>query len=61
MATLYVKNVPDEIYEVLRRQAKANRRSIAAETIALLENMLPTRSELRRRLAFHRQVPAGCR
>jgi antitoxin FitA len=56
MATLYVENVPDEVYEALRAQAKSNRRSIAAETISLLENTLPTRSELRRRLAFKRQV-----
>ena len=41
MATLYVKNLPDEIYDALRRQAKANRRSIAAETISLLENIFP--------------------
>ena len=56
MATLYVENVPDEVYEALRSQAKSNRRSIAAETISLLEKTLPTRSELRRRLAFYRQV-----
>ena len=31
MATLYVENVPDEVYEALRAQAKSNRRSIAAE------------------------------
>src|SRR5579862_3813033 len=43
-------------YEALRAQAKSNRRSIAAETISLLENTLPTRSELRRRGAFYRQV-----
>ena len=31
MATLYVENVPDEVFEALRAQAKSNRRSIAAE------------------------------
>lgn len=56
MATLYVENVPDDVYAVLRKQAKTNRRSIAAETISLLENTLPTRSELRRRLAFYRDM-----
>ena len=56
MPTLYVENVPDDVYEALRAQAKSNRRSIAADTISLLENTLPTRSELRRRLAFYRQV-----
>ena len=33
MATLYVENVPDEIYKALRKRAKANRKSIAAEVI----------------------------
>jgi plasmid stability protein len=56
MATLYVENVPDEVYRALRQRAKSNRRSIAAETISMLENALPTRSELRRRLAFYQQV-----
>jgi len=56
MATLYVENVPEEVYEALRARAKSNRRSIAAETISLLENTLPTRSELRRRMVFFRQV-----
>ena len=56
MATLYVENVPDEIYQALRARAKSNRRSIAAETISLLENTLPARSELRRRQAFYEQV-----
>lgn len=56
MATLYVENVPDEVYEALRARAKSNRRSIAAETISMLENALPTRSELRRRRDFFRQI-----
>jgi plasmid stability protein len=56
MATLYVENVPEEIYDALRARAKSNRRSIAAETISLLETTLPTRAELRRRRDFYRQV-----
>ena len=36
MATLYVENVPDEIYKALRKRARANRKSIAAEVISLL-------------------------
>ena len=56
MATQYVENVPDAVYEALRARAKSNRRSIAAETISLLEATLPTHSELRRRQAFYRQV-----
>ena len=49
MATLYVENVPEELYESLRQRAHSNRRSISAETILLLERMLPTAAELRRR------------
>ena len=42
MATLYVENVPDDLYEALRSRAKARRRSIAAEVLALLEENIPT-------------------
>ncbi len=56
MATLYVESVPDDLYGALRERAKANRRSIAAETISLLEQMIPTRKELGRRAAFYRRV-----
>ena len=55
MATLYVENVPDELYEALRNQAKANRKSIAAEVLELLEQFVPTQRELKaRRAAFRR-------
>lgn len=49
MATLYVENVPDDVYKALRKRAKANRKSIAAEVISLLEHWVPTEAELRRR------------
>jgi plasmid stability protein len=49
MATLYVENVPDEIYKALRKRARANRKSIAAEVISLLEANIPTEAELTRR------------
>ena len=49
MATLYVENVPDELYEALRHRAKENRKSIAAEVLRLLEENVPTLSELKRR------------
>jgi antitoxin FitA len=49
MATLYVENVPDDIYKALRKRARANRKSIAAEVISLLEQNIPTEEELRRR------------
>ncbi len=41
MATLTIKNVPDDVYERLKQQAKENRRSINNEAIVILENVLP--------------------
>jgi plasmid stability protein len=49
MATLYVENVPDELYEALRSQAKARRRSIAAEVVALLQENVTTEKQLKAR------------
>jgi plasmid stability protein len=49
MPTLYVENVPKDLYEALRSRAKKNRSSIAAEVIALLGQFVPTAEELRRR------------
>jgi plasmid stability protein len=64
MATLYVENVPDDLYEALRSRAKSRRRSIAAEVLALLEENVPTERELKSRhewvhkLAQLRKQPA---
>ena len=49
MATLYVENVPDDVYSALRKRAKNNRSSIAAEVIGLLKQFVPTEAELKRR------------
>ncbi len=49
MPTLYVENVPKDLYEALRARARKRRSSIAAEVIALLEQFVPTPEELRRR------------
>jgi hypothetical protein len=67
MATLHVRNVPDELYERLRERAAANGRSIGAEVVVVLETELghggarPWRSMFsRRRYAptpFHRFTP----
>lgn len=56
MATLYVENVPDELYAALRQRAQKNHSSIAAEVIALLKDHVPTARELRRRRAWIRQL-----
>jgi ATP-dependent Clp protease ATP-binding subunit ClpC len=37
LATLHVRNVPDALYESLRRRAAANGRSIGAELVVMLE------------------------
>lgn len=52
MPTLYVENVPRDLYEALRKHAKSQRRSIAAEVLALLERNFPTEKELKRRREF---------
>jgi antitoxin FitA len=44
MATLYVRDVPPELYERLRREAASARRSISAETVELLRRGLSSRS-----------------
>lgn len=49
MPTLYVENVPEELYQALRERAQANRRSLAAEVLSLLAQHVPTPSELARR------------
>ena len=56
MATLYVENVPDDLYQALRERAKKNHSSIAAEVIGVLKDFVPTERELRRRRAWVRQL-----
>ncbi len=66
MATLYVENVPDELYEALRDRAKQHRKSITAEVLTLLEESIPSADELKRRkrllsqtLRLHSRPRAG--
>src|SRR5579864_730290 len=40
MATLHVRNIPDDLYELLRERAAENDRSIGAETVQLLQEHL---------------------
>ena len=56
MATLYVENIPDVLYEALRARARSNRRSIAAETLLILEQAVPTAAELKRRMALFKEA-----
>ena len=46
MATLHVRNVPDELYEELRQLAEREGRSIGAEAVVLLRQALAERRGL---------------
>ena len=56
MPTLYVENVPDDLYDALRHRARANRTSISAEVLSLLKQNVPTEGELARRKDFLKRV-----
>jgi plasmid stability protein len=56
MPTLYVENIPDELYEALRQRARQHRKSMAAEILQLLEENIPTAAELKRRQQFLKKV-----
>jgi len=58
MPTLYVENVPKDLYEALRERAKKNHRSMAAEILAMMEVNIPTKKELKARRAFVRKLAA---
>jgi plasmid stability protein len=56
MATLYVENVPDDLYEALRERARQQRKSIAAEVLSLLAENVVTAAERKAREQFLRQT-----
>lgn len=56
MPTLYVENVPKDLYEALRARARKNRSSIAAEVLEMLEQFVPTPAELRRRMRAYEEL-----
>jgi hypothetical protein len=56
MPTLYVENVPADLYAALRKRAKQNRTSIAGEVIALLKQNVPTPAQLKKRREFYDYV-----
>jgi len=62
MPTLYVENIPDDLYAALRKQAKLQRKSIAQEVISLLEAHVATPQELqRRRELLHKALRMSAR
>ena len=56
MATLYVENIPYELYQALRERARQHRKSIAAEILTLLEENIPTAAELKKRQKIFKQL-----
>lgn len=52
MATLYVENIPDDLYEALRQRARSERKSIAQEVTEILGKFVPTPAELAQRRRF---------
>ena len=56
MPTLYVENIPNDLYQALRKRARENRKSIAAEVISLLERNVPTARELQGRREFYKRM-----
>jgi plasmid stability protein len=56
MATLYVENVPDDLYKALRERARERHHSIAAEVLSLLGESVPTAQELRARRDLLRKL-----
>jgi plasmid stability protein len=56
MPTLYVENVPDDLYDALRKRAKENRRSIASEVLSMLEENIPTTAQIDSRKRFLKYV-----
>lgn len=46
MATLYVRDMPEDLYARLREQAHGSRRSIGAAAIEILQSELRGRGEL---------------
>jgi antitoxin FitA len=50
MPTLYVRNMPEDLYRKIRTSAASKRRSMAAEVVVLLEEALEQEAIKERRL-----------
>ena len=58
--TLTLKNIPDDVYDLLKAAAEAHRRSLNSEAIVCLEAvLLPTRQSPAERLARARELRAA--
>jgi plasmid stability protein len=52
MPTLYVENIPKDLYQALCKRAANNHRSVAAEGRTLLEQPVASKKELKKQCAF---------
>jgi len=50
MPILHVRNVPEDLYQLIRRQAREQKRSISAQVIYLLDRAVQTSPENQARL-----------
>jgi plasmid stability protein len=46
MVTVTIKNIPEDIYEKIKLQAKANRRSMNSEIISIFEHAVQKRTPM---------------
>ncbi len=46
MTTITIKNIPEEIYERIKLQAKVNRRSVNSEIISIFEHAVQKRTPM---------------
>jgi len=61
-ATITLKNIPDEVYNSLKKSAETHRRSLNSEAIACLERvLLPAKASNEERMASARQLRESLR
>ncbi len=62
MATMTIKNIPDDLYEELKQRAATNQRSINNEVIMLIERAFrsyrPSPDEIQKQAAVLREMTA---
>ena len=58
MATLYVRNFPDSLYETVRALAAADQRSIGAEVVGLVSDAVQRIQRRRRRAVAMDRIEA---
>ena len=56
MPTLYVENVPHDLYDALRKRAQESRSSISSEVLSLLRINVPTAKEMARRQQLMKRI-----